>query len=85
VTAGITGATRVGAGRAVAFAVAGAGAADLTIANRTAARAERLACDIAASYPAGAVTAGPPDPAGHDVVINATSLACDPATRYRSR
>lgn len=42
-----------GAGRAVAFAVAGAGAAVLTIANRTAARAERLARDIAASYPAG--------------------------------
>jgi shikimate dehydrogenase len=67
-----------GAGRAVAFAVTGAGAAGLTIANRTATRAERLARDIAASYPAltvaAAVAVGPPDPAGHDVVINATSL-----------
>jgi shikimate dehydrogenase len=71
-----------GAGRAVAFAVAGAGAAVLTIANRTAARAERLARDIAASYPAltvaAAVAAGPSDPAGHDVVINATSLGMQP-------
>jgi shikimate dehydrogenase len=71
-----------GAGRAVAFAVAGAGAAGLTIANRTAARAERLASDVAASYPAltvaVAVAAGPPDPAGHDVVINATSLGMRP-------
>jgi shikimate dehydrogenase len=67
-----------GAGRAVAFAAAGAGAAALTVANRTAARAERLARDVAASYPAVAVAAGPPDPAGHDVVINATSLGMRP-------
>jgi shikimate dehydrogenase len=67
-----------GAGRAVAFAVARAGAAALTVANRTAARAERLARDVAASYPAVAVAAGPPDPAGHDVVINATSLGMRP-------
>jgi len=71
-----------GAGRAVAFAVADAGAAHLTIANRTAARAERLARDITTSYPAVtvavAVAAGPPDPAGHDVVVNATSLGMRP-------
>ena len=40
-----------GAGRAVAFAVAEAGAASLTVANRTAARADRLARDIAAAIP----------------------------------
>jgi shikimate dehydrogenase len=71
-----------GAGRAVAFAVAKAGAGVLTIANRTATRAERLARDLAASYPAVTVAAaagvGPPDPAGHDVVINATSLGMQP-------
>ena len=71
-----------GAGRAVAFAVADAGAAHLTIANRTTARAERLARDITTSYPAVtvavAVAAGPPDPAGHDVVVNATSLGMRP-------
>jgi shikimate dehydrogenase len=67
-----------GAGRAVAFAVAGTGAAHLTVANRTAARAERLARDVAAAYPAMAVVAGPPDPAGHDMVINTTSLGMRP-------
>jgi shikimate dehydrogenase len=67
-----------GAGRAVAFAVAGAGAAGLTVANRTAVRAERLASDVAADFPVMAVAAGPPDPAGHDVVINATSLGMQP-------
>ena len=67
-----------GAGRAVAFAVAGAGAAHLTIANRTTARAERLARDIAVAYPAVTVAAGPPDPAGRDVVVNATSLGMRP-------
>ena len=67
-----------GAGRAVAFAVAGAGAAGLTIANRTAARAERLARDITAGFPVMAVAAGPPDPAGHDVMVNATSLGMQP-------
>jgi len=67
-----------GAGRAVAFTVAAAGAASMTIANRTAARAERLASDVAAAYPAVAVAAGPPEPAGHDVVINATSLGMHP-------
>jgi len=67
-----------GAGRAVAFTVAAAGAASITIANRTAARAERLASEVAAAYPAVAVAAGPPDPAGHDVVINATSLGMHP-------
>ena len=45
-------------------------------------RAERLARDIAASYPAltvaAAVAVGPPDPAGHDVVINVTSLGMRP-------
>jgi shikimate dehydrogenase len=67
-----------GAGRAVAFAVAEAGAARLTCANRTAAKAGRIAAEIAASYPSVAVSAGPPDPAGHDVVINATSLGMHP-------
>ena len=58
--------------------MAGAGAAGLTIANRTAARAERLASDVAAGFPVMAVAAGPPDPAGHDVVVNATSLGMRP-------
>ena len=54
------------------------GAASLTGRQPTAAWADRLASDVAAAYPAVAVAAGPPDPAGHDVVINATSLGMRP-------
>jgi shikimate dehydrogenase len=63
-----------GAGRAVAFALARAGVAGLTLANRTAERAERLAADIAAKLPDTPVAAGPTDPSGHDVIVNCTSL-----------
>jgi shikimate dehydrogenase len=65
--------------------VAGAGAAHLTIANRTTARAERLARDIAAAYPAVTVAAGAADPAGHDVVVNATSLGMRPGDPFPVR
>lgn len=63
-----------GAGRAIAWALARAGVASLTLANRTPARAEELAAGIRAVFPAARVTVGTPDPAGHDYVINATSL-----------
>jgi shikimate dehydrogenase len=67
----------VGAGgtaRAVAFALADAGVRDLRIANRTAAHAERLAREVAAAFPGCATAAGAADPAGRDLVVNATSL-----------
>jgi shikimate dehydrogenase len=67
-----------GAGRAVAYALAGAGVAALTLANRSHGRAEQLAAEIAQDSPGVAVSAGPPDPAGHDLVINATSLGMEP-------
>lgn len=69
-----------GAGMAIAFAVADAGASHITIANRTPAKAEDLAGRIAAEFPeleargAGADT----DPAGYDVILNATSLGLKP-------
>ncbi|WP_116953475.1 shikimate dehydrogenase family protein [Jiangella endophytica] len=63
-----------GAGRAVAWALADAGAATLTLANRTAAKAAELAERLAAARPGVAIAAGPPDPAGHTLVVNATSL-----------
>lgn len=77
-----------GAGRAIAFALAEAGVAKLTIANRTAARAETVAADVAKAFPRVPVTAGPADATGHDIVIQATSLGLkagdplpmDPAT-----
>ncbi|GHD47131.1 shikimate 5-dehydrogenase [Thalassobaculum fulvum] len=65
-----------GAGMAIAFAVAEAGAASLSIANRTVARAEDLAHRVHKAFP-GCITRGieaDADPAGYDVVINTTSL-----------
>jgi shikimate dehydrogenase len=63
-----------GAGRAIAFALAREGVRALTIANRTARRAAALAADVAEAAPGIQVSSGPPDPSGHDVLINATSL-----------
>jgi len=63
-----------GAGRALAFALAEAHVASLALANRTRERAERLALEIGAVFPDVPVSVQPADPAGHDLVINATSL-----------
>ena len=63
-----------GAGRAIAFALAQEGVRALTIANRTASRADALVADVARAAAGIEVRSGPPDPTGHDVVINATSL-----------
>ncbi len=67
-----------GAGRAIAFAVAEAGAKRLTIANRTAGKAEALARAVMRAVPAVEVGVGPADPEGHGLVINATSLGLKP-------
>lgn len=63
-----------GAGRAIAFALAKEGMRALTIANRTASRAQALVADVANAAPGLEVRSGPPDPTGHDVIINATAL-----------
>jgi shikimate dehydrogenase len=63
-----------GAGRAIAFALAQEGVDSLTIANRTAHRAEALAADVGRRVTGAEVRVGPPDPRGHDVIVNATSL-----------
>lgn len=65
-----------GAGMAIAFAVAEAGAATLSIANRTVAKAEELARRVHKAFP-GCVARGvaaDADPAGYDIVVNTTSL-----------
>ena len=65
-----------GAGMAIAFAVAEAGAASLSVANRTVERAADLAQRVHKAFP-GCVARGLPadaDPAGYDLVINTTSL-----------
>ncbi len=67
-----------GAGRAIAFAVAEAGVRRLTIANRTLAKAEELAQGVLRAVPGVEVIVGPAEPAGHELVINATSLGLKP-------
>ncbi len=63
-----------GAANAIAFALAQAGAARLTVHNRSRARIDALASRLRTLYPAIEVSAGNDDPGGHDFVINATSL-----------
>ncbi|MDD2366700.1 MAG: shikimate dehydrogenase [Desulfuromonadaceae bacterium] len=63
-----------GAAAAIAFALVEAGVASLTVANRTRSKAEEIAVRIAKYFPDRPIVAGNADPAGHDLVINATSL-----------
>lgn len=63
-----------GAANAIAFALVDAGVSRLTIANRTRAKAEDLAGRLRDAYPGTPVEIGTPDPSGHDIVVNGTSL-----------
>lgn len=63
-----------GAGNAVAFALARAGVASITIHNRTVARAEDLAARVGRAYPGCRTALGPKDPRGFDIAANATSV-----------
>src|SRR5438874_709486 len=66
-----------GAGRAIAFAVASAGARTLAIFDVDERRADDLAKSVAAST--GCSThVGAPDPHGYEIVINATPLGMKP-------
>jgi len=63
-----------GAANAIAFALAEAGVSRLTIANRTRSKCEDLQQRLNERYPSVPVEIGTTDPAGHDIVVNATSL-----------
>jgi shikimate dehydrogenase len=63
-----------GAASAIAFALADATVAELTIANRTTAKAVQLASLLRKFYPELSICSGTADPSGHEIVINATSL-----------
>ncbi len=63
-----------GAASAVAFALAGAGVASLTVGNRTEAKARDLGDRIAAAYPGLSVSTDASRVADQDLVMNATSL-----------
>ncbi|MGH1591471.1 shikimate dehydrogenase family protein [Methylobacterium phyllosphaerae] len=66
-----------GAASAIAFALAEAGVARLTILNRTLDRAQALIARLRAAYPALAVTAEGSQ-VDHDLLVNGTSLGMRP-------
>lgn len=66
-----------GSGRAIAFAIAAAGANSLNISDLDPHRALDLAQCVSKQAPC-AVNAGPADPAGYDIIINATPLGMNP-------
>jgi shikimate dehydrogenase len=67
-----------GAGRAIAFALAEAGAARLTVANRTPKKAASLAREVQDAFPDCIAATGPADGTGHHIVVQATSLGLKP-------
>jgi shikimate dehydrogenase len=67
-----------GVGRAIAAALAAAGIAGLRLDDLDAASATELAARIRAHYPRIAIESGSSDPAGMDIVVNATPLGMRP-------
>ena len=67
-----------GAASAMAWALAEAGVAGLSVANRSPARAAELLERIAAAHPALPLAVAGADPSGHDLVVNGTSLGLRP-------
>lgn len=67
-----------GAASAVAFALAAAGVAALTVANRTEARARALCDRLAAHYPGLPLSIDPAGLGSCDLVMNATALGMRP-------
>ncbi len=67
-----------GAGRAIAFALARAGVTSLALSDVAPGRAGALAEAVSAAFPDCAVATGLADPAGHDLIVNATPLGLRP-------
>ncbi|MDQ0068714.1 shikimate dehydrogenase [Variovorax boronicumulans] len=63
-----------GVGSAIAASIAAAGAAELMLFDMSDASAEALAARLREHYPQMKVATGSKDPAGYDVVVNATPL-----------
>jgi shikimate dehydrogenase len=63
-----------GAARAIAYALAQVGIRKLSIHNRTQAAAQQILLGVKTLYPAVETGLGSEDPAGFDLVVNATSL-----------
>lgn len=71
-----------GAGSAIAFVLASEGAAAITIADAEPDRAEALAAAVSRAYPNVRAAAGAADPAGHDLVVNATPMGMKPGDPF---
>ncbi|MXQ09260.1 shikimate dehydrogenase [Alphaproteobacteria bacterium GH1-50] len=67
-----------GVGSAIAASLAGRGLSRLSLFDTTEASAEGLAQRLREHYPALTVATGSNDPAGHDIVVNATPLGMKP-------
>jgi shikimate dehydrogenase len=67
-----------GVGSAIAASCAAAGAAEIALYDMQATSAESLAARLRQNYPKLKVTTGSNDPAGFDVVVNATPLGMKP-------
>lgn len=67
-----------GVGSAIAASFAAAGAVELALFDLRAAAADALAQRLRRHYPALVVTTGSNDPAGFDVVVNATPMGMNP-------
>lgn len=67
-----------GVGSAIAASLAAAGVAELALYDVHAGSAEALASRLRAHYPAITVSTGGRDPAGFDLVVNATPLGMNP-------
>lgn len=67
-----------GAASAIAFALSGAGARRVTVANRTRAKAETVVEHVRRALPQADIAVGEADPRGYDMVVNATSLGMRP-------
>jgi shikimate dehydrogenase len=67
-----------GVGSAIAASLAAAGVGALALFDVTAASAESLAARLRTHYPAVHVSTGSKDPAGFDLVVNATPLGMNP-------
>ena len=63
-----------GAGRSLAFALAGARVAELVVSNRDHEKARKLVKLVSTAHPALSVRTGDADAKGFDLVVNATSL-----------
>ena len=63
-----------GVGSAIVASLAGAGIARIALHDVNPAARDALAARLARHYPRLAIITGEPDPAGHDIVVNATPL-----------